>query len=174
MTDASNKQRQPPAGFTMLELLLAIGLIGLLAGTSIPVVRTAVERITFNTAARSVGAEIRATRYAAVAKNRTLVLRFNCPDPGAYRMIEFTGIPAIDDAADRCAETAYPYPDTTPGALPDADGPIRRLPPGVTFSQAQTLTLNSSGRSAAAVTIEVANARQRRAITVATSGRVAE
>jgi Tfp pilus assembly protein FimT len=168
------KTQDTVAGFTMLELLVVVALTVLLMGTSLPIVRTAVERLTFNSAARAVGAEIRATRYAAVSKNRTIVLRFNCPGPGDYRMVELTGNPAIDDAPDRCSETVYPFPDPDPAVAPNSDGPLRHLPPGVTFSQFQTLTFSATGRPAAAAAIEVANARQRRTVAVSTSGRVAE
>lgn len=162
-------------GFTLIELLLVVALIVLIAATSVPVVVTAVERFTFNSAAQMVGAEIRATRYSAVAKNRSMVLRFNCPGPGDYRMVEFTGNAAIDGAGDRCSETAYPYPDSTPLAPPNADGPVRRLPLGVVFSQTQQpLSFNAAGRTPAVVTIPISNARQVRTITVSTSGRVVE
>ena len=69
------------AGFTLIEVLVVVTVVGVLLAVSIPVVQTGVERLTFNSVVREVGAEIRATRYAAVAKNRTEVLRFNCPNP---------------------------------------------------------------------------------------------
>jgi len=158
----------------MIELLVAVGLVGLMLTVAVPVVRGAVDRLAFQAASRSVGAEIRATRYAAVAKNRSMALRFNCPADGQYRMVELTGNPVIDNAADRCSETAYPYPDTTPNARPDADGPVKRLPPGITFTQSQTLVFTSSGRLPAATSIVVSSDQQNRNIALATSGRVVE
>jgi prepilin-type N-terminal cleavage/methylation domain-containing protein len=166
----------PPfdAGFTLVEIMAVLALAVIAMAIAVPVVQTAVQRMTFNGAARLVGSEIRATRYAAVAKNRTMLLRFDCPAAGSYRMVELTGVAAIDGAADRCSSMTFPYPDATPGAVPDNDGPIRFLPPGVTFSQSSTLTFDATGRAAAAATIELAFRQQRQSITVATNGRVVE
>jgi prepilin-type N-terminal cleavage/methylation domain-containing protein len=162
------------AGFTLIEVLVVVTVVGVLLAVSIPVVQTGVERLTFNSVVREVGAEIRATRYAAVAKNRTEVLRFNCPNPREYRMVEFTATAAIDDAADRCSSAVYPYPDPNPGVAPDTDGPVRHLPQGVTFSQSSSLAFDATGRIPAVSTIEVTNGRQTRTITVLASGRVVE
>jgi type II secretory pathway pseudopilin PulG len=158
----------------MIEALLVVAMIGILLTIAVPIVRGAADRLAFQAASRAVGAEIRATRYAAVAKNRSMALRFNCPVPGQYRMVEVTGNAAIDNAADRCSETAYPFPDTTPNAPPNADGPVKRLPPGITFTQSQTLIFTSSGRLPAAAAIVVSSGGQNRNIALATSGRVVE
>jgi prepilin-type N-terminal cleavage/methylation domain-containing protein len=174
MHGMSHKNLLLDRGFTLVELLLVVGVVGVVLATAVPVVQTAAERFTFNSAARSVGAEIRSTRYAAVAKNRTQLLRFNCPGPGEFRMVEFTADATLDYAADRCSSATYPYPDSNPGVAPDTDGPVRRLPEGIAFSQASTLVFDPTGRIPTVVTVEVNNGRQRRTIIVQTSGRVAE
>ena len=161
-------------GFTLLELLIAVAILGVLMGTGLPLVNTGIQRYTLNSAARNVGAAVRSARYAAVAKNRTLILRFNCPAIGQYRLLEFTGTPAIDTAADRCSTATYPFPDTTPGVAPDADGPVATLDPGVSFGAVTDLAFNATGRIPAVATIEVTNGTQTRRITVAPGGRITE
>lgn len=158
----------------MLELLVTIGVFGVLVGISLPLVNTGIRRSTLTGSARNVGAEIRAARYSAVAKNRTLVLRFNCPAAGQYRIVEFTGVPAIDTAADRCSLATYPYPDPAPGVPPDADGDVGSLDAGVTFGAVADLAFSPTGRIPAAVTIEVTNGTETRRITIAPGGRITE
>jgi prepilin-type N-terminal cleavage/methylation domain-containing protein len=173
-TDVPRPRLLTAAGFTLLEVLVVAAIAGVMMAAAVPMVRTAVERMTFNSTVRMVGAEVKATRYAAVAKNRSMQLRFDCPAVGAYRMVEFTGNAAIDAAADRCSATAYPYPDINQGVAPDADGPIRFLPAGISFNNPITLTFDASGRASAATTVQLVSARQQQSITVAISGRVVE
>jgi hypothetical protein len=60
-------------------------------------------------------------------------------------MVELIGSPsapaAADDAANRCQEAVYPSPaaDNNPLTRPNHDGPMRRLPTGITFGAANTL-----------------------------------
>jgi type IV fimbrial biogenesis protein FimT len=171
---SASRERRAVRGFTLLEVLTVLAILGVLMGIAIPVVNTAIQRYTLNSAARNVGAAIRSARYGAVAKNRTLVLRFNCPANGQYRMLEFTGTLAIDTAADRCSTATYPFPDTTPGVAPDADGPVATLDPGVSFGAVTDLAFNATGRIPAVATIEVTNGTQTRRITVAPGGRITE
>jgi prepilin-type N-terminal cleavage/methylation domain-containing protein len=165
--------RPLPRGFTLLEVLTALGIIAVVSAVGLPIVTSGLRQYALNTAARNVAAEIRSARYAAVAKNRTLILRFNCPGAGQYRAVEFTGTPAIDDDADRCSQSAYPFPDTTPGA-PSADGPVLGLDPGISFGAVGNLAFDATGRIPGVVTIEVTDGNQVRRLTVAAGGRITE
>ena len=51
-------------------------------------------------------------------------------------MVEFTGVPSTDNAANRCDENAYPTPgpNDTLRSTPSMDGPLMRLPFGATIS----------------------------------------
>ena len=173
---STQRARRPQGieGFTLIEVMVTLAVFGILVATGIPVVGGAMERFTLNSSSRSVGADIRSARYSAVAKNRTMVVRFNCPGPGQYRMVEFTGNVAIDGAGDRCSPATYPYPDQTPGVAPDADGPVLQLPQGIQFRVVSDLQFNATGRIPAAALIEVTNGRQVRNIIVPANGRVVE
>lgn len=175
MSQTAASRIRGPRGFTLVELMVVVAVIGVLVGTGIPVVTSAVDQYTFNSAARGVGADIRSTRWAAVARNRTMLLRFNCPGPNQYRMVTFTGNPAIDGHPNRCSLAVFPFPDPVPGVEPEGDGPVVTLPRGVGFRLVQDLSFGPTGRVPAPVVIEVVNARQQlRTITVPTNGRVFE
>lgn len=162
-------------GFTLIEMVATLAVLGILVATGVPVVGGAMQRFTLNSAARAVGADIRSTRYAAIAKNRTMAIRFNCPAAGQYRMVEITGNAAIDGAVDRCSLATYPYPDAAPGVAPDADGPVLQLPQALQFGIVSDVQFNATGRlPGPTARIEVTNGTLVRAITVPPNGRVVE
>jgi hypothetical protein len=96
-------------------------------------------------AAREVERELQTARLLAVSTNRPIRVRFNCPTPGQYRMVELIGTPtlpaAADSAANRCQETVYRFPptDSNPMTLPNHDGPVRRLDSSVSFGATKTI-----------------------------------
>ena len=134
------------AGFTVIELLLVVAVGGTLSAVSVAAISGAMRRYSMNTATRTITAEIRAARFTAVAVNRTMRVRFNCPGPGQFRVVEVVGNAAIDNAADRCSETAYPYPDPNPAVAPNADGPVFWMTQGATFGALQDLEISTRGR----------------------------
>ena len=111
------------AGFTLVEIIVVTSVAGILAAVAVPSIDGAMRRYRMTTATRTITTEIRAARLTALSTNRTIRVRFNCPRLGQYRVIEVTGNPAIDNAADRCSETVYPFPDPNPAVAPNADGP---------------------------------------------------
>ncbi|MDP6579250.1 MAG: hypothetical protein QF681_01220 [Vicinamibacterales bacterium] len=133
-------------GFTISELLIILAVSSVLAGISLPTIGSAVREYRLNSSTRQVIAEISAARFAAVAKNLTLRVRFNCPGPGQFRVVEVTGVAAIDNDADRCSEAVYPYPDPNPNAAPNGDGPAMWLSDGAAFPAAQDIQLSTRGR----------------------------
>ncbi len=134
------------AGFTMIELLLVVAVGGTLSAVTVAAISGAMRRYSMNTATRTITAEISAARFTAVAVNRTMRVRFNCPGPGQFRVVEVVGNAAIDNAADRCSETAYPYPDPNPAVAPNADGPVIWMTQGATFGAVQDLEISPRGR----------------------------
>ena len=134
------------AGFTLVEIMLVTTVAGVLAAVAAPSIDGAMRRYRMNTATRTITTEIRAARFIAVAKNRTMRVRFNCPGPGQFRVIEVTGNAAIDSAADRCSETAYPYPDQNPAVAPNADGPAMWINQGAALGAVQDLQISNRGR----------------------------
>src|SRR5688500_8594482 len=98
-------------GASLMEVLVVVALIATAGGFAVPRLMTALENYRINSAARQVSAQIRAARLAAVTANRTMLVRFNCPGPGMYRVVEFTGVPALATAADPCSA---PWPAPAP------------------------------------------------------------
>jgi type IV fimbrial biogenesis protein FimT len=167
-------QQAHQRGFSLIEVLTVLGIIGVLTAVGLPIVSSGMRQYGLNTAARNVAAEIRSARYSAVAKNRTLILRFNCPGSNQYRLLEFTGNPTIDDDADRCSISSYPYPDTTPNTAPNADGPVLSLDPGISFGSVANLAFDATGRVPSVVTLEVTDGSQVRRLTITPGGRITE
>jgi Tfp pilus assembly protein FimT len=132
-------------GFTLIDVICTIAVFGLLAAISVPAFQNVTEGYKHGQALREVERELQTARLRAVGANRPMRVRFNCPAAGQYRMVELIGSTSApapeDDAANRCQETAYPSPaaDNNPLTRPNHDGPMRRLPTGITFGVANTL-----------------------------------
>ena len=133
------------AGFTLIDMICVVAIFAILAGISVPAFQNLTEGYKLGQSIREVERELQSARLKSVTSNRPLRLRFNCPAAGQYRIVELIGTPSVpaaeDDAANRCQESAYPTPaaDNNPLTRPNHDGPMRRLPTGITFGTAATL-----------------------------------
>jgi prepilin-type N-terminal cleavage/methylation domain-containing protein len=134
------------AGFTLTETLVVIALAAILAAMAAPTIGTTLRWQALNQSVQTVGVAIRGARHAAISKNRTVRVRFNCPGANQFRVVQFVGNPAIDDDPNRCDEVAYPYPDPNPAAEPNIDGPIINLPAEAQFGGLQSVQIDTGGR----------------------------
>lgn len=171
-------------GFSLLELMTVLAVSSILFVMAGLQLQAAMRRYTLITATQTVGAAVRAARYQAVAKNRTLRLRFNCPAPGQLRLVEFVNDPAIDQAVDRCSETAYPFPDPDAAARPDVDGPVQILSRQTTLAAVSDLQVDATGRITPLINcpncvtapppamVNVSNSYENQTITISGSGQV--
>ena len=130
-------------GFTLLELMLVLAVLGVISSMAIPAVLNTMREIKLAANARAVERQLQGARMKAVRSNRSIRVRFNCPTTGQYRTRQ---TPATDDddsrAATRCGYSAYPFPDSSQEffSIPNNDGPIQTLQDGIGFgTDAQTV-----------------------------------
>ena len=143
------------AGFTIVDMLATLAIIGTVSAMAVPQVIDAVDSMRLGMSLRDVERELQFARLKAVSTNRPMRVRFDCPSAGKIRAVELIGTPAIPDANDadavlnRCSETAYPYlptgADHSRLTRPNNDGPVRTLYPGTTFTAKQTLEFWPNG-----------------------------
>ena len=143
------------AGFTLVDILATLAIIGTVSAMAVPQVIDAVDSMRLGMSLRDVERELQFARLKAVSTNRPMRVRFDCPSAGKIRAVELIGTPAVPDANDadavlnRCSETAYPYlptgGDHSRLTRPNNDGPVRTLYPGTTFTAKQTLEFWPNG-----------------------------
>ncbi len=138
-------------GFSLVDMLIVMGLIATLSAISMPLIQDMANSIALGQARRIVHSELQQARMKSVTSNNVMRVRFNCPAAGQFRMLELLGTPTApapqDTAANRCSDTTYPFPpaDQNPVTLPNQDGPIRRLDPRVSFGAVQTIEFRPTG-----------------------------
>lgn len=143
--------RPSDAGVSLVDMMIVLALIGILSGIAVPMIGNLSESLELGTNAREVERELQTARLRAVTSNRPIRVRFNCPVAGQYRMVELIGPAsaptAADAAANRCQESAYPYPpaDREPLTRPNHDGPLRYLSDDVSFGSANSLEFGPDG-----------------------------
>jgi type II secretory pathway pseudopilin PulG len=145
VTFLNGRVRRPEAGFSIVDMLVTVALIGTMAAIAAPAISNVTDGIKLGQAARGVERELQAARLKAVTSNRPIRVRFNCPVNGSYRLVELIGSASAPDPLDasttRCQEASYPVPagDNNPITRPNHDGATRVLPDDVTFGSAPTL-----------------------------------
>lgn len=132
MTSTMRSER----GFSINELMLTVAVAATLMAVAVPIMTDVSEGARFNASVRVVERELQSARMKAVNANTVLRVRTNCPSAGYIRTVEVVGNAGIDNAANRCDTTAYPYPppDTELTTRPNHDGPARVLPEGTNVS----------------------------------------
>lgn len=133
-------------GFSLIELLMVVALIGTFAAIAMPVMQDVSANIKLGEAARLVERELQTARLKAVSTNRALRVRPNCPASGYIRTVEVLGTAVLDASADRCNQTTYPFPAADQDVItrPNFDGPVRVIPNEATVSTA-TLEFRPDG-----------------------------
>jgi prepilin-type N-terminal cleavage/methylation domain-containing protein len=92
-------------GFTLIEILVVVALIGILSAIGLPVLSESTNRNAVWTASEQIGSQVRQARLKAITRNQPFRVIFGCPGASQYRVLAVQGDAAIDDAADRCSQT---------------------------------------------------------------------
>ncbi|MGH7897222.1 MAG: GspH/FimT family pseudopilin [Candidatus Binatia bacterium] len=148
--------RNRRSGFSVFELLCALGLLSVVLSIALPSVSANLPRLLVEQAARRLSSEIELTRLKAVHRNTR-----------ARVVIDLGG-------------ASYSVEIESEGRF-DADGPARMLPAGVAFDAAAStrvaggrisITFLPRGHSPDNATIALAGATTRRRVIVSSAGRV--
>ena len=144
-------QRRARAGFTLVELLMAMAVFIIMSAVAMPQLGRALDLYRLGIAVREVERELQTARVNAVTANRPVRVLFNCPVTGQFRRVEVLSEPGLPDGRDdsiaRCNETTFPFPapDLDPLTRPNLDGPVRRLPAGVTMGGISGIEFRPNG-----------------------------
>jgi type IV fimbrial biogenesis protein FimT len=152
-------------GYTLFELLIVVGLIGIISAISVPVFIESSARNAVWTASETIGAQIRQARLKAISRNTSFQVRFDCPAVGQLRVL------VVDDTIDdgnRCDNTV------------EFDSGVFALPVGVGFNSGggavPSLQVNGRGTfsspGAIPLTIAVTNGDRSRTLTVSLTGQI--
>jgi prepilin-type N-terminal cleavage/methylation domain-containing protein len=154
-------------GYSLVELLVSLGIIGVMSAVAIPLVLESSRRNDLWAGSERMGALIRQTRLKAITQNRTYRVRFDCPTANRARGLVFQGNPVVDDAANRCSMTI-------PG-----DSEIVQMPTGVAFDAEDATELRVTPRGvftavgdSIPLTITVTYGSSTRTLTVSATGQI--
>jgi len=151
----------------MVELLITLGLIGVVSAISVPVFIESNARSSLWSGSEQIGASIRSARLKAISQNTAHRVTFNCPAANELRILVMTGDPAVDDDAGRCSQTV------------DGDSGTIQLPGGVAYDVDDATSLQVTGRGiftanggAIPLTITVTHGAATRTLTVSGTGQI--
>lgn len=114
-----------------MELLIVMGMIGVLGAMALPVLFDSSNRNAVWTASEQVGSQIRQARLKAITRNSQFRVVFNCPSNRQYRVLIVDG--DINDA-DRCDQ------------FKEHDSAVYQLPANINFGAPPTLEVNGRGQ----------------------------
>lgn len=150
------------AGYTLIEVIVVVGLIGVVTATAVPVFLESNARNRLWTGSEQIGAAVRQARLKAISTNTSYRVVFDCPSANELRTLVVDG--TIDDEG-RCSQTV------------EGDTGTIELPTGVGFDagEATFLEVNSRGVFSGAsipLTITVTHGSSVRTVDVSITGQI--
>jgi type II secretory pathway pseudopilin PulG len=150
------------AGFSLIELMFAMGLAATLTAAAIPHLAASVHEFQAASAARSVAARLQHTRVRAIARSRDTAVRVT-RDAGGYVITTFedgnaNGVrtadiqSGTDVAVERPARLIEQFPGVDFGSLPGIPGAEGSTAPGtdpVRLGSADSVTFTPAGTATA-------------------------
>ena len=154
-------------GYTLLEVIIVVALIGVVSAVALPVLMESNARRDLWTGAEQIGATVRSARLKAISQNTSYRVVFDCPGTNELRSLIVTGDPAIDDDAGRCSDTYV------------GDSGIVELPTTVAYDVGDVTSLQVTGRGVFTalgggipLTISVTKGGGERTLTVSGTGQI--
>jgi len=144
---AGNKIPKPPGGFSLVELLVVVAIMGILAGVAAVSLR-GLRSPALASAANEVASAMKTTRQMAVASGRKMILVFpsdtSATNIGAAPLQSYAIFEQLDPGYETREPPAYTHPETAntpPHFLAKTEW--RRLPEGIFFCNFATLGYGS-------------------------------
>lgn len=128
-------------GFTLLEILIVMGLMGLMAALLVPSVLSGTDRYTLRHHTRAVSAVMRLARGRAIAEQKETVVVFDL-DKKSYQLVGESSSKKLDDDIDLTVFTSQ-----TEVSAEGKKAGIRFYPDGGSSGGRVTLALNENYRA---------------------------
>ena len=122
---------QSSRGFSLIELLIVLSMIGILGAMGIPVLMDSSTRNGVWTASEAVASQVRQARLKAITRNTPFRIVFNCPANRQYRVLIVDG--TINDV-NRCTQTVQ------------HDSGVYTMPPNIDFGNVPAIQVNGRGQ----------------------------
>jgi len=132
--ESSQRQAGSQGGFTLVELLVVVGIIAVMAAVSVPITMAYLRNYSINGAANMVASEIQTARTQAIKRNVNWGVVLVTASNQQFQFVSEDIPPGPDCPGPPCAFTRVPIDVgvaiTLPGRGP---GPLRNLPADVIF-----------------------------------------